>query len=135
MRVMRVLTYAELANCFHLPVRAACKKLHVGLTTLKHECRRFNIPRWPQRQLHSMDDILDALERGHIPSRSFHIDQLRDERRAMVTNGVFELSTAFKKLRQQYFKTVFALRKDPQYSLQMLLRRSLLLQAGVDEVA
>ena len=135
---MHTLTYAGISKCFHMPIEEAVKTLKVSRTQLKHTCRKLNLARWPYRQLCSMDAMIDALERGHIPSSSLRtsvtsVGKLRDEKHAMMDHGVFTLSTNFKKLRQQYYKAVCVWRQNPQYVLQQSLRQLLLVQAGITE--
>lgn len=59
----RVLTYQDLARCFHLPINSAALKLGVCVTALKKQCRRHGVQRWPHRKLKSLDKLKEKLER------------------------------------------------------------------------
>jgi len=45
------ITLQELIDHFHLPEKAAAKKLNICLTSLKKLCRRNRINRWPFRKV------------------------------------------------------------------------------------
>jgi hypothetical protein len=57
----------ELSACFHLPSEAACRKLGIGLTVLKRQCRKFGIKRWPFRKMKSLDRLITNVQAGISP--------------------------------------------------------------------
>ena len=40
----------------------AAKMLNIGLTTAKKKCRKFGIKKWPFRQIHSLEKLLNSLD-------------------------------------------------------------------------
>jgi hypothetical protein len=52
------ITQEELSSCFHLPSEAACRKLGIGQTLLRRQCRKFGIKRWPFRKMKSLDRLI-----------------------------------------------------------------------------
>lgn len=59
----RILTYHDLARCFHLPINTAARELGVCVTALKKQCRKHGVQRWPHRKLKSLDKLKEKLER------------------------------------------------------------------------
>ena len=52
---------------FHLPISDAASKLGMGVTVLKKQCRRINIPRWPYRKLASIEKLIESVEKVPVP--------------------------------------------------------------------
>jgi len=55
-------TFASIAELFHLPIVEVAGILGVCTTVLKKVCRRNGIRRWPQRKLQSLNKRIDMLE-------------------------------------------------------------------------
>jgi len=105
----KALTLDALKQCFHLPSDQACRKLGVGLTVLKRQCRLFHIPRWPYRKHASLTRLIaDASATDPAHARSATV--LRTMRAAIETNG--KLSAAedgrVQRMRQVYSKARYA---------------------------
>jgi hypothetical protein len=64
----------ELSSCFHLPSEAACRKLGIGLTVLKRQCRKFGIKRWPFRKMKSLDRLITNVQAGISPGGALHVE-------------------------------------------------------------
>lgn len=58
------LSLRSLAECFHLPLDEAARKLDVCVATIKRICRGHNIRRWPYRSLRAVKRRREILERG-----------------------------------------------------------------------
>ena len=56
-----------IVGCFYLPSEAACRKLGVGLTVLKRQCRKYGIKRWPFRKMKSLDRLITNVQAGISP--------------------------------------------------------------------
>lgn len=56
------LTFDVLSQYFHLPISAVGKELGVCATMLKKICRKNGIPRWPYRQIKSLNRMIASLE-------------------------------------------------------------------------
>lgn len=56
------LNYETLSAHFHLPITDVAKELGVCATMLKKVCRKHGIPRWPYRQLKSLNRMIHTLE-------------------------------------------------------------------------
>ena len=68
MRSAANITQEELSACFHLPSEAACRRLGIGLTVLKRQCRKFGIKRWPFRKMKSLDRLITNVQAGISPA-------------------------------------------------------------------
>lgn len=55
----------KVQSVFHLPISEAAHALGVGVTVLKKQCRRINIPRWPYRKLASVEKLIESVEKVH----------------------------------------------------------------------
>lgn len=139
MKKFNGLTKARIATCFHLTIKQASESLGVGDTILKRACRHFKIPRWPKRILKSLNMIINEMELKNITTlNNVSVDQLRNEKYEMMAHGKFTPTfdyETFERVRQQYYKAVHVLRKDPQYVHLQLLQQSLLLMAGITTLA
>lgn len=51
-------TFEVLQAHFLLPIKQAAEALGIGVTVLKRLCRLYNIRRWPQRKLASLDKLI-----------------------------------------------------------------------------
>mmetsp|Transcript_38729 Transcript_38729/g.66480 ORF Transcript_38729/g.66480 Transcript_38729/m.66480 type:complete len:149 (-) Transcript_38729:227-673(-) len=57
------LTFDVLANHFHEPISTAAPKLGVCPTVLKNLCRELGLSRWPFRQIQSLTNMINKLEK------------------------------------------------------------------------
>ena len=51
-----------MSQYFHMPVGVAAKRLNVGLTVFKKQCRKVGIERWPYPKLQSLHNMITALQ-------------------------------------------------------------------------
>ena len=63
------ITEELLAQYFHLPSEVACKKLGIGLTVLKRQCRKYGIARWPYRKIKSLDRVIQNVKAGLVEGK------------------------------------------------------------------
>lgn len=54
------LTLEDISKYFHLPINEVSVELGVCATVLKKICRRNGIPRWPHRQIKSLDRMISS---------------------------------------------------------------------------
>jgi hypothetical protein len=47
----RYFEFEQLSSRFHLPLRDAAKELNTCTSLLKKVCRRYNLLKWPRRQV------------------------------------------------------------------------------------
>jgi len=72
-------TFASIAEHFHLPIVEVAGILGVCTTVLKKVCRRNGIRRWPQRKLQSLNKRIDMLEDNLTNEIEFERNQLCSE--------------------------------------------------------
>ena len=56
------LTRENISQYFHMPIDQAAKKLKVGLTVLKKQCRDVGIQRWPYRKIISLEKLINDFQ-------------------------------------------------------------------------
>eukprot|EP00190_Bangiopsis_sp_CCMP1999_P001382 CAMPEP_0198731980 /NCGR_PEP_ID=MMETSP1475-20131203/33136_1 /TAXON_ID= ORGANISM="Unidentified sp., Strain CCMP1999" /NCGR_SAMPLE_ID=MMETSP1475 /ASSEMBLY_ACC=CAM_ASM_001111 /LENGTH=579 /DNA_ID=CAMNT_0044495009 /DNA_START=249 /DNA_END=1988 /DNA_ORIENTATION=- len=59
----KIVSHAELAEYFHLPINDAAKELKMCVTVLKKQCRSHGVRRWPYRKLKALDKLAQRLQR------------------------------------------------------------------------
>jgi len=111
------ITQEELSSCFHLPSEAACRKLGVGLTVLKRQCRKYGIKRWPFRKMKSLDRLITNVQAGISPGDQNRllvksVEELEDQKRKMEECAVLDLDDTTKKLQQAYSKANHKARRN-----------------------
>jgi hypothetical protein len=62
---------------FHLTLKAAAKKLGIGVTLLKKVCRKHKIKRWPYRVITSLDRMIERLARNADAASRANVESLR----------------------------------------------------------
>lgn len=106
-----------LPQYFHLPSEEACKRLGVGLTVLKRQCRKYGILRWPYRKIKSLDKLIENVRNGHVPGDrsadviSRKVDELEMQKARMLLCQTHDLDEETKRLQQAYSKASHKLRK------------------------
>jgi hypothetical protein len=115
-RSATVITRDDLASCFHMPSEQACRKLGIGLTVLKRQCRKFGIKRWPFRKIKSLDRLITNVslglvpcEGGRVPIKS--VEELEEQKRQMEVCAIDDLDEETKRLQQAYSKANHKLRR------------------------
>ena len=113
------ITQEELASCFHLPSEAACRKLGIGLTVLKRQCRKFGIKRWPFRKMKSLDRLITNVQAGISPGDQNKmlvksVEELEEQKRRMEECQVLDLDDTTKRLQQAYSKANHKARRNRQ---------------------
>ena len=58
----KMITYEMLQQCFHMPISEVAKRLGICLTLLKKICRKFDIKKWPHRQIRKIDNCIVRLQ-------------------------------------------------------------------------
>ncbi len=111
------ITQEELASCFHLPSEAACRKLGVGLTVLKRQCRKYGIKRWPFRKMKSLDRLITNVQAGISPGDQNKllvksVEELEDQKRRMEECAMLDLDDTTKRLQQAYSKANHKARRN-----------------------
>jgi len=111
------ITQEELASCFHLPSEAACRKLGIGLTVLKRQCRKFGIKRWPFRKMKSLDRLITNVQAGISPGDQNKllvksVEELEEQKRRMEECQVLDLDDTTKRLQQAYSKANHKARRN-----------------------
>ena len=113
------ITRDDLASCFHMPSEQACRKLGVGLTVLKRQCRKFGIKRWPFRKIKSLDRLINNVSAGIVPSEGGRVllksvEELEEQKRQMEVCAIHELDEETKRLQQAYSKANHKLRRQQE---------------------
>ena len=113
------ITQEELSSCFHLPSEAACRKLGIGLTVLKRQCRKFGIKRWPFRKMKSLDRLITNVQAGISPGDQNRtlvksVEELEEQKRRMEECQVLDLDENTKRLQQAYSKANHKARRMAQ---------------------
>lgn len=67
-----------LSKYFHLPITEAAKKIGASMTTIKKNCRRLGISRWPHRTLCNFDTTIKKIRNGSVGKRK-HYDELKQD--------------------------------------------------------
>ena len=111
------ITQEELSSCFHLPSEAACRKLGVGLTVLKRQCRKYGIKRWPFRKMKSLDRLITNVQAGISPGDQSKlmvksVEELEEQKRKMEECAVLDLDDTTKRLQQAYSKANHKARRN-----------------------
>jgi hypothetical protein len=95
--VSKHMTRAKLEELFDLPMEAAANSLGVSTTIIKRLCRKHGVPKWPYRQLCSVDKDIEKTSRSiNIARRSgsdpegiqtlvSHLDDLRWKRSCIIS--------------------------------------------------
>ena len=99
----RELTRDELIHAFNLPMRAAAKHFGMCLTRLKAQCRRHNIPRWPQRQIDAILQHNAPLSAKHLAARAMGGSELTAFYEDLIANSknLLKLAKAASRARKQ----------------------------------
>jgi hypothetical protein len=110
------ITREDLASCFHMPSEQACRKLGIGLTVLKRQCRKFGIKRWPFRKIKSLDRLINNVSQGLVPSEGGRVpiksvEELEEQKRQMEVCAIDDLDEETKRLQQAYSKANHKLRR------------------------
>ena len=103
------ITQEELSSCFHLPSEAACRRLGIGLTVLKRQCRKFGIKRWPFRKMKSLDRLITNVQAGISPGDQNRtlvksVAELEEQKQRMQECHELDLDDDTKRLQQAYSK-------------------------------
>ncbi|KAK3247247.1 hypothetical protein CYMTET_43251 [Cymbomonas tetramitiformis] len=103
------ITKEDLSACFHLPSEAACKKLGIGLTVLKRQCRKYGIRRWPFRKMKSLDRLISNVQAGISPGDQNRtlvksVEELEEQKRKMENCVNLDLDDQTKRLQQAFSK-------------------------------
>ena len=109
MRSAANITQEELSACFHLPSEAACRRLGIGLTVLKRQCRKFGIKRWPFRKMKSLDRLITNVQAGISPGDQNRtlvksVEELEEQKQRMQECHELDLDDDTKRLQQAYSK-------------------------------
>ena len=59
----REISLEKLQAMYEHPISKAAAHLNIGVTVLKKYCRWYSIERWPYRKIHSVDKLIDQLNR------------------------------------------------------------------------
>ena len=113
------ITQEELSSCFHLPSEAACRKLGIGLTVLKRQCRKFGIKRWPFRKMKSLDRLITNVQAGISPGDQNRalvksVEELEEQKRRMEECQNLDLDEDTKRLQQAFSKANHKARRMAQ---------------------
>jgi hypothetical protein len=110
------ITREDLASCFHMPSEHACRRLGIGLTVLKRQCRKFGIKRWPFRKMKSLDRLITNVQAGITPGENGRVvlksvEELEAQKRAMEECAIEDLDEQTKRLQQAFSKASHKLRR------------------------
>ena len=113
------ITRDDLASCFHMPSEQACRKLGIGLTVLKRQCRKFGIKRWPFRKIKSLDRLINNVSAGIVPCEGGRVmlksvEELEEQKRQMEVCAIDDLDEETKRLQQAYSKANHKLRRQQE---------------------
>ena len=116
LRSAAAITREDLASCFHMPSEQACRKLGIGLTVLKRQCRKFGIKRWPFRKIKSLDRLINNVSQGLVPCEGGRVpiksvEELEEQKRQMEVCAIDDLDEETKRLQQAYSKANHKLRR------------------------
>ncbi|KAI3721819.1 hypothetical protein L2E82_32837 [Cichorium intybus] len=102
---------------FNEPTEKAAKELNIGSTQLKKRCRDLGIEHWPQRQLKSLQTLIDRVEEfgnefsGAAGLSKDLIPNLKREKEAIIEGSQSGLTDGTKKLIQAAHKVEYKKRK------------------------
>ncbi|KAI3689423.1 hypothetical protein L2E82_47380 [Cichorium intybus] len=106
-----------IAEHFNEPIEKAAKELNIGTTQLKKRCRDLGIEHWPQRQLKSLQTLIDRVEEfgnefsGAAGLSKDLLPNLKREREAIMEGSQSGLTDGTKKLIQAGHKNEYKKRK------------------------
>ena len=60
-----------MSQYFHMPISVAAKRLNVGLTVFKKQCREVGIERWPYPELKSLHNMIIAFQVSNQLTHAF----------------------------------------------------------------
>ncbi|CAM0944202.1 unnamed protein product [Alopecurus aequalis] len=113
-----LLTFQLLSQYYCMPIKQAAEELNVGLTHLKRRCRELGIPRWPHRQVKSLERLIknvqelgwDTGEQGGLTKAV--VDMLQQAKKLIEESPAdVELDHWTKVLRQAFFKENYKRRR------------------------
>ncbi|KAI3722232.1 hypothetical protein L2E82_33263 [Cichorium intybus] len=97
---------------FNKPLLEAAKELNVGSTQLKNRCRELGIPKWPRRQLKSLETLINnTQELNNIANEADVILGIENEKKAIFEGSSSKMTDTTKKFRQAVFRDVYRKRK------------------------
>ncbi|PWA54793.1 hypothetical protein CTI12_AA431040 [Artemisia annua] len=110
---------------FYMAVDQAAKKLGVGLSSLKRQCRAMGIKRWPCRKLNSLQELIKHFQDENAgenfdPNTQEIIRRLEFLKRHVEENPDFELPINIKKLRQRAFKAKYKKKEDCEFGIVLI---------------
>ena len=105
------ITRERLEECFYLPVDQASRKLGIGSTCLKHNCRKFGIMRWPYRALQSIERLIEKARTSELPASKISIEAIEEQRDAIIRGETIHFSSDIASLRQVFYKIAHTKRK------------------------
>jgi hypothetical protein len=99
-----------------MPSEQACRKLGIGLTVLKRQCRKFGIKRWPFRKMKSLDRLITNVQKGITPGETGRVmlksvEELEEQKRKMEECAIQDLDEQTKRLQQAYSKASHKMRR------------------------
>ncbi|KAI3708987.1 hypothetical protein L2E82_38639 [Cichorium intybus] len=106
-----------IAEHFNEPIEKAAKELNIGSTQLKKRCRDIGIDHWPQRQLKSLQTLIDCVEEfgnefsGAAGLSKDLLPNLKREKEAIIEGSQSGLTEGTKKLIQAAHKVEYKKRK------------------------
>ncbi|KAI3723496.1 hypothetical protein L2E82_35118 [Cichorium intybus] len=115
-----VLSRGIIAEHFNKPIKQAAKELNVGTTRLKKRCRELGIKRWPQRQIKSLQTLIDSTQEfGNNSNEAIELSRdiipnLEKEKEAIIEGSHSGLTDSTKKLRQVAHKAAYKEKKDSE---------------------
>lgn len=86
------ITLETLSLLYHLPTQEAAKKLEVCPTIFKRICRKQGLKRWPYRKIHSINSLIESLEKtikaneGEIPKINMDMNDLLAKKKYLMEN-------------------------------------------------
>jgi hypothetical protein len=111
-------TLQTLERLYGMPISLAAKVLGVGQTSLKRECRKLGINRWPFRKLKSMRKVVARVLAAsqHPEDQNFKlaqkvVDYLKADHKRLRSDPTLKMDDVVCKIRQAIFKQDHMLRQ------------------------
>eukprot|EP00803_Ostreobium_quekettii_P005545 evm.model.scf_137.12 EVM.evm.TU.scf_137.12 scf_137:110461-112684(+) len=109
-RLVSSISLEELSTYFGMTSEAAAKKLGVGLTVMKRQCRKLGVDRWPYRKVRCLDTLIKHVKSGAFPGADDEqtirdtAERLESQKHFILSGEDVDLATSTKKLLQQLSK-------------------------------
>ncbi|PWA68671.1 protein RKD1 [Artemisia annua] len=115
-----------MSDYFHMPIGLAAKRLNIGLTIFKKQCREVGIERWPYPKLKSLHNMITTFQDQRGGAETYAnseeiIARLKEEIKHIRQNPNLPVANSTRRLRQRYFKVKHQERNQKKESINLEL--------------